>query len=93
MTAYIALLRAANVGGTGKLPMPALVKMCEACGDGNRDLTAKSAAAQNTGPQNTMLMAATGVTVAVVLRPAEAIRAPAITPILAFQLYSIAGAR
>jgi uncharacterized protein (DUF1697 family) len=32
MTAYIALLRAVNVGGTGKLPMPTLVKMCEACG-------------------------------------------------------------
>ena len=32
MTAYVALLRAVNVGGTGKLPMAELVTMCEACG-------------------------------------------------------------
>lgn len=32
MTAYIALLRAVNVGGSGKLPMAELVAMCEACG-------------------------------------------------------------
>src|SRR3546814_11576350 len=32
MTAYIALLRAVNVGGTGKLPMSALRAMCEAAG-------------------------------------------------------------
>lgn len=32
MTNYIALLRAVNVGGTGKLPMAELVTMCEACG-------------------------------------------------------------
>lgn len=32
MTAYVALLRAVNVGGTGKLPMTTLVKMCEAAG-------------------------------------------------------------
>jgi uncharacterized protein (DUF1697 family) len=30
MTAYIALLRAVNVGGTGKLPMTELKTMCEA---------------------------------------------------------------
>ena len=30
MTAYIALLRAVNVGGTGKLPMTDLKTMCEA---------------------------------------------------------------
>ena len=30
MTAYIALLRAVNVGGTGKLPMAELTAMCEA---------------------------------------------------------------
>ena len=29
MTAYIALLRAVNVGGTGKLPMAELKAMCE----------------------------------------------------------------
>ncbi len=29
MTAYVALLRAVNVGGTGKLPMTALKSMCE----------------------------------------------------------------
>lgn len=32
MTAYVALLRAVNVGGTGKLPMPELRAMCEAVG-------------------------------------------------------------
>ena len=32
MTAYIALLRAVNVGGTGKLPMIELAAMCEKAG-------------------------------------------------------------
>lgn len=32
MTAYVALLRAVNVGGTGKLPMTTLVEFCEAAG-------------------------------------------------------------
>jgi uncharacterized protein (DUF1697 family) len=32
MTVYAALLRAVNVGGTGKLPMEALRAMCAACG-------------------------------------------------------------
>jgi uncharacterized protein (DUF1697 family) len=32
MTAYVALLRAVNVGGTGKLPMTELVAMCEKIG-------------------------------------------------------------
>lgn len=32
MTVYIALLRAVNVGGTGKLPMSELRAMCEALG-------------------------------------------------------------
>ena len=32
MTTYIALLRAVNVGGTGKLPMAELRAMCEAIG-------------------------------------------------------------
>ncbi len=32
MTHYIALLRAVNVGGTGKLPMAALKSMCEEAG-------------------------------------------------------------
>jgi uncharacterized protein (DUF1697 family) len=32
MQAYIALLRAVNVGGTGKLPMTELKAMCEAAG-------------------------------------------------------------
>jgi uncharacterized protein (DUF1697 family) len=34
MTAYIALLRAVNVGGTGKLPMSDLKAMCEKAGFG-----------------------------------------------------------
>jgi uncharacterized protein (DUF1697 family) len=32
MNAMVALLRAVNVGGTGKLPMAELKSMCEACG-------------------------------------------------------------
>ncbi|TDR40052.1 uncharacterized protein (DUF1697 family) [Tahibacter aquaticus] len=32
MPAFVALLRAVNVGGTGKLPMTELVVMCEAAG-------------------------------------------------------------
>ena len=32
MPSYIALLRAVNVGGTGKLPMTELKSICEACG-------------------------------------------------------------
>ena len=32
MTGYIALLRAVNVGGTGRLPMTVLAQMCEAAG-------------------------------------------------------------
>ena len=32
MTAFVALLRAVNVGGAGKLPMSDLKAMCEACG-------------------------------------------------------------
>lgn len=32
MTGYVALLRAVNVGGTGKLPMTTLTQMCEALG-------------------------------------------------------------
>ena len=32
MTAYVALLRAVNVGGTGKLPMTELTSMCEKAG-------------------------------------------------------------
>ena len=32
MTAFVALLRAVNVGGTGKLPMGEFVAMCEAAG-------------------------------------------------------------
>ena len=32
MTTYVALLRAVNVGGTGKLPMSELKAMCEALG-------------------------------------------------------------
>ena len=32
MTAYVALLRAVNVSGTGKLPMADLKRMGEECG-------------------------------------------------------------
>ncbi|RZA31633.1 MAG: DUF1697 domain-containing protein, partial [Lysobacteraceae bacterium] len=32
MSTYVALLRAVNVGGTGKLPMAELRQLCEASG-------------------------------------------------------------
>jgi uncharacterized protein (DUF1697 family) len=32
MTAFVALLRAVNVGGTGKLPMSELARMCADAG-------------------------------------------------------------
>jgi uncharacterized protein (DUF1697 family) len=35
MTTYVALLRAVNVGGTGKLPMDELKSMCESLGFSN----------------------------------------------------------
>ena len=35
MTTFVALLRAVNVGGTGKLPMAELVAMASACGFAN----------------------------------------------------------
>lgn len=35
MTGYVALLRAVNVGGTGKLPMKTLADLCAAAGLGN----------------------------------------------------------
>jgi uncharacterized protein (DUF1697 family) len=35
MTSYVALLRAVNVGGTGKLPMSELKALCEAAGFAN----------------------------------------------------------
>jgi uncharacterized protein (DUF1697 family) len=35
MTAFVALLRAVNVGGTGKLPMSELKTLCEGCGCAN----------------------------------------------------------
>jgi uncharacterized protein (DUF1697 family) len=34
MTVFVALLRAVNVGGSGKLPMSELKAMCEAAGHG-----------------------------------------------------------
>jgi uncharacterized protein (DUF1697 family) len=35
VTAYVALLRAVNVGGTGRLPMAKLVQLCESLGFGD----------------------------------------------------------
>ncbi len=35
MNTFVALLRAINVGGTGKLPMAELRQLCEACGFSN----------------------------------------------------------
>ena len=50
MTGYVALLRAVNVGGTGKLPMADLREMCVALGfDGVRTYIASGNVVFSTG--------------------------------------------
>jgi len=79
MTAYVALLRAVNVGGTGKLPMTELTKMCEAAGfeqvrtyiaSGNVVFTSHLSEAQVRGAIETALEAYAGKPVGVMVRTA-----------------------
>jgi uncharacterized protein (DUF1697 family) len=76
---YVALLRAVNVGGTGKLPMSELVAMCTACGfsdvrtyiaSGNVVFTTTLAREAARKALETRLAAYAGKPVGVVLRTA-----------------------
>jgi uncharacterized protein (DUF1697 family) len=79
MTAYVALLRAVNVGGTGKLPMTELKAMCEAAGfeqvrtyiaSGNVVFTSALNEEQVRGAIETALEAYAGKPVGVMVRSA-----------------------
>lgn len=84
MTAFIALLRAVNVGGTGKLPMAELVSMCEALGygqvktwiaSGNVVFTSDDDEARVKGDLEARLLAWAGKPVGVMVRTADEMRA------------------
>ena len=79
MTAFIVLLRAVNVGGTGKLPMGALTAMCEAAGfakaqtyiaSGNVVLESKASEAKVKATLEAKLKAYAGKPVGVLVRTA-----------------------
>ena len=79
MAAYIALLRAVNVGGTGKLPMSDLKALCEKAGfarvktyiaSGNVVFESRLTATQVKGALETTLAAYAGKPVGVVIRTA-----------------------
>ena len=81
MTAYIALLRAVNVGGTGRLEMSELKAMCKAEGfgsiatyiaSGNVVFTAQGTEAEVKAALEARLKAYAGKTVGVVVRTAKA---------------------
>jgi uncharacterized protein (DUF1697 family) len=90
MHTYIALLRAVNVGGTGKLPMAELRAMCEAAGfaqvrtyiaSGNVVFASASTAKQVKATLEAALAAYAGKPVGVLLRtPAEMAQALADNP-------------
>jgi uncharacterized protein (DUF1697 family) len=80
MTAYVALLRAVNVGGTGKLAMTDLKAMCEAAGftsvqtyiaSGNVVFSAPLAAVRVKAKLEAALEAYAGKPVGVVIRTGE----------------------
>lgn len=80
MPAYVALLRAVNVGGTGKLPMTELKAMCVAEGfadvqtyiaSGNVVFTSKLSAASVKTALEKRLAAYAGKPVGVIIRSAE----------------------
>lgn len=84
MTTYIALLRAVNVGGTGKLPMSELKRMCEEAGmlavetyiaSGNVVFDSASSAPQVKGLLEAALHAYAGKPVAVLVRSASEMQA------------------
>jgi uncharacterized protein (DUF1697 family) len=79
MAAYVALLRAVNVGGTGKLPMTELAAMCEAAGfakvktyiaSGNVVFTSKLSEAKVKAALEKALAAYAGKPVGVMVRTA-----------------------
>ncbi|SHG48902.1 DUF1697 domain-containing protein [Massilia sp. CF038] len=79
MTTYIALLRAVNVGGTGKLPMAELTAMCEQAGfaavktyiaSGNVVFDSKLSAAKVKAALEQALLAYAGKPVRVLVRTA-----------------------
>jgi uncharacterized protein (DUF1697 family) len=79
MTRYIALLRAVNVGGTGKLPMSDLRAICEEVGfarvqtyiaSGNVVFDSKAAASNVKGELEARLRAYAGKRIDVILRTA-----------------------
>lgn len=79
MIRYIALLRAVNVGGTGKLPMADLRKLCEVSGftrvetyitSGNVVFESKAAASKVKADLETRLLDYAGKPVGVVVRTA-----------------------
>lgn len=79
MAKYVALLRAVNVGGTGKLPMTDLKSMCEELGftrvetyiaSGNVVFESKAASAKVKSALEARLLAYAGKPVGVMLRTA-----------------------
>ncbi len=77
MTVFVALLRAVNVGGTGKLPMTALKSLCEDAGftdvrtyiaSGNVVLRSRLAEAGVKGQIEKRLMAYSGKPIGVIVR-------------------------
>jgi uncharacterized protein (DUF1697 family) len=79
MTAFVALLRAVNVGGTGKLPMTDLVGMCAAAGfesartyiaSGNAVFTSETSEAQVKAELERALLSYAGKPVGVLVRTA-----------------------
>ena len=84
MTAYVALLRAVNVGGTGKLPMADLRTLCQDSGftrvetyiaSGNVVLESKAAASKVKSDLEARLLAHVGKSVGVVVRTADEMQA------------------
>lgn len=84
MTRYVCLLRAVNVGGTGKLPMAELRAMCEVAGftdvrtyiaSGNVVLRSASTARQVQATLEAAMARYAGKPVAVLVRTAEEMRA------------------
>jgi uncharacterized protein (DUF1697 family) len=84
MTAFVALLRAVNVGGTGKLPMTELTAICEAAGfakvrtyiaSGNVVFESKASEAAVKAALEKRLKAYAGKEVGVAVRTAAEIKA------------------
>ncbi|MET4799065.1 DUF1697 domain-containing protein [Bradyrhizobium sp. LB11.1] len=80
MTAFVALLRAVNVGGTGKLPMTELKAMCEELGfgavrtyiaSGNVAFTSRKSEAAIKAALEKRLLAYAGAPVGVLVRSAS----------------------